>query len=869
MTEHSKFQLPPHTRPIKYNLTLKPDLEQFTFDGKEIVEVEIIDKTFEIVLNAIDIEIQDLTLLFENGSSVKPLNINYDEVSERVTFVFKNELTIGYAKLDLSFTGKLNDRLHGFYRSTYLSIDGSNQTLATTQFEATDARRAFPCWDEPSLKAVFKVSLIVPSNLTAISNEQILSEEENGFGNKLVQFNETPLMSTYLLAFIIGDLEYSEGKGAADVPIRVWTTRGKAIQGEYALSIAISLLDYYNDYFGIPYPLKKLDHLAIPDFAAGAMENWGAITYRETALLFDPSNSAPGTRQRIAEIVAHEMAHMWFGDLVTMAWWNDLWLNESFASWMATKAVDHLFPEWDMWTQFISHDMNAGLGLDSLENSHPIEATVSNPAEISQLFDAISYSKGASIIRMLEQFIGPEKFRKGLNEYLYEHKYGNAKGNDLWEAMEKESGLPVVKTMESWIIQTGFPVLKSKIERKENEITINLSQKRFLYNTAKSNEDQTVWKIPVLIGIQGNPETTSHLVSHPNEVVTIKTEKAHSPNWIKINSLQTGFYRVQYEDDDLNRLIPAVKSLNLPRADRLGLQSDTFALTRSGLIPAVDFLELSQAYENEIEYAVWSDLTIHLRQFELLLSDEPFIEDYRKVARSLLRKVVKKVKWDQQPNEGHLQTLLRGTVLDSYGSFGDPQTLEEAEKRLLLLQSKNFSLAPELRSVVYGLAALSGGGETHALLHKMMKESTLQEEKNRLLIAMSRFHQRDLLEKTLELSLSPEVQPQDTVTLIAAISSNRHGGSKLAWEYVKRNWKELDRRYGSGGFAMMRLVGITGGFTKLDARKDIESFFETNPVPAATRTIQQSLERIDLNIRWLEDNRKGLAQWLSVNASLQ
>ena len=859
MTTPSEFQLPLHVRPLKYSLTLSPDLERFTFKGEETVEVEVTEPTSEVSLNAIDIQVQAAAVRLGDGTTVTPEETRYDESAETVTFAFGSQLPVGQAQLELAFTGELNDRLHGFYRSIYKATDGAERTLATTQFESTDARRAFPCWDEPALKASFEVALVIPSQLSAVSNTPIAGESPEGPETKRVRFRETPLMSTYLLAFIVGDLEYVEGSNSAGTAIRVWTTRGKAEQGRYALEVAIRLLDYYNDYFGIPYPLEKLDHLAIPDFAAGAMENWGAVTYRETALLFDPENSAPGTRQRIAEVVAHEMAHMWFGDLVTMAWWNDLWLNESFATWMATKAVDHLFPEWDMWTQFVSHDVNAGLGLDALENSHPIEAEVGNPAEISQLFDAISYGKGASIIRMLEQFIGPERFRKGLHSYLSGHQYGNARGRDLWEAMEEASGQPVIKMMESWIRQTGFPVIQADVRRGSGKVAVHVSQQRFLYNMPV--QDPTVWEVPVSVVAQGGTEAKPQLLSSREGTVTLAPAPPQGDGWVKVNSRQTGFYRVQYTDEEWGRLIPAVESLELSAADRLGLQSDAYALARAGLIPATRFLDLARAYRNEQEYTVWSDLTMGLRQMDFLLSEEPFEGQYQSFARELLEPIVRKVGWEAHSGEGHLQTLLRSTVLDGIGSFGEPDTLAEAQKRFQHLSEGPSSLAPVLRSVVYGLAAQAGDGATHKMLRRMAGEASLQEEKVRLLMSMARFRERSLLERTIQMSLTAEVRPQDTVTLVGAVASNRYGGREIAWEYVKSNWAEFDRRYGSGGFAMMRLVSITGGFTTPEARRDVEGFFKSHPTPSATRTIQQSLERIDLNIRWLERNRGDLAKW--------
>ena len=861
MTASEFSRLPQHVRPVQYRLTLAPDLAEFTFRGEETIDIEVVQPTTEIVLNAVEIEIQSASVVHSNGATAIAEHIDYNKSAETVRFAFGTPLPAGPAQLTLHFTGELNDRLHGFYRSTYQGPDGETRRLAATQFEATDARRAFPCWDEPAIKATFETTLMVPSHLTAVSNTPILSETLVEQGVKRVQFAKTPPMSTYLLAFVVGELESIEASSDTGTLARVWTTPGKAEQGQFALDVAVRLLPYFNDYFGIPYPLEKLDHLAIPDFAAGAMENWGAITYREMALLFDPKNSSPGTRQRIAEVVAHEMAHMWFGDLVTMEWWNDLWLNESFASWMATKAVDHLFPEWDMWTQFVATDLNSGLGLDALENSHPIEAEVRDPAEVSQLFDAISYSKGASIIRMLEQFLGPEQFRKGLHRYLSAHMYGNARTLDLWQAMEEESGRPVIALMDSWIRQTGYPVIQADIRRQADHVDVHLSQQRFLYTGP--NQDTTLWHVPITVTSKGSSQTSSTVLDRREGVLRLERAlpQDNDDRWVKVNPRQTGFYRVQYTEEERSRFIPAIESLELPAADRLGLQSDAYALARSGLIPATQFLDLARAYKHEQEYGVWADLASNLRHLDTLLSQEPYHFHFQAFGRELLHPIAQAMGWDPKPEEGHLQTLLRSTMLGQLGAFGDPATLKEATERFQRFLREPSSLIPDIRGVVYSLAAQSGNRATHDDLQRLAQEASLQEEKVRLLLALARFEQRDLLQETLRMSLSPEVRAQDTVMLVSAVAANTHDGTALAWEYVKANWEELDRRYGAGGFAMMRLVSITGNFTTPEARSDVEQFFQSHPAPAATRTIQQALERIDLNVRWLERNRADLAQW--------
>ena len=544
MTTSTAYRLPTNVQPIRYSLTLTPDLDDFTFQGEGTIEIRITEATSRIVVNASDLQISLGQLTLEDGSTLTAGEIALDEDSQTATFSFDRDIPTGTAAFHVVFTGVLNDELRGFYRSQYTTPDGQVRYLATTQFEATDARRAFPCWDDPAVKASFRVTLVIPSELAAISN---MPEEEETIlegGKRSVRFAESPVMSTYLLAFIVGDLASVEATTSSGTQMRVWATRGKEEQGRFALEESVRLLDYFNRYFGMTYPLPKLDHIAVPDFAAGAMENWGAITYRETALLFDNENSAATARQRILEVVSHEMAHMWFGDLVTMEWWDDLWLNESFASWMGDKAVDQLHPEWQMWTQFIFQDTNAGLSLDGLRNSHPIEARVEDPAEIRELFDAISYSKGAAILRMLEEFLGEETFRQGLNDYLSAHQYANARTEDLWSALETASGQPVTDIMNTWVKQMGYPVLQVETQRQDEETNLDLSQQWFLYDHLLENgqEDDAVWQVPVSVIRASATEKAALLMDRREARLSLGRSPAPaSQDWVKVNAGQTGF----------------------------------------------------------------------------------------------------------------------------------------------------------------------------------------------------------------------------------------------------------------------------------------------------------------------------------------
>ena len=856
MTTTNEYQLSNKIKPNNYNLSLTPDFNSMTFSGKVIIELSIFEPTNQITMNAIELDLINSSISTDSGL-LSSNNFEYNEEKEQVTISFENTINESNAVLSVEFTGVLNDRLHGFYRSSYEDENGNQKIMACTQFEPTDARRAFPCWDEPEIKSTFEIMLSVPKEMEAISNMPINKEEVSENNYKKVYFDKTPIMSTYLLAFIIGDLDKCSTIAENNVEINIWATKHNVIHGEFALQVAKDLLKYYNEYFQIDYPLPKLDHLAIPDFAAGAMENWGAITYREVALLFDEKNSAPATKQRIAEIVAHEMAHMWFGDLVTMKWWNDLWLNESFASWMATKAIDHLFPEWNMWTQFIYTDYNSGLSLDGLENSHPIVQAVNNPSEINQLFDAISYSKGASIIRMLETYVGEDKFRDGLRQYMQLYKYSNAEGNNLWECIQEASETEIIPMMESWTKQTGYPVINITWE---SDSRLSLNQERFLYSN-KTNLPDT-WLVPISIVSGKNMDKVDSFILDSNST-TIDAAADTNNGFMKVNYDTAGFYRVNYPKEHWKNLSELINKQLLKPTDRLSIQSDAYALAKARKISATVFLELIKSYNNEKDFGVWSDLTNNMRSIDLLLRKTELGKIYKNMCVETLKPIGEKLGWEVSPNEGHLESLLRTTILSSLGSFGDEDTINKSLELLEQFFSDKISLAPELRSIVYNLSAQTGDKSIYNLILDRARKEQLQEEKLRLYASLCRVENDELFNKTLQLSISDEIRTQDTVSLLSLMSVNRNNGAEATWDFIKSNWALLDERYGSGGFAMMRLVGITGNLLTKSDYDNVQGFFNDHPIESAYRTLQQSLERIDANVAWLEHHIDEIESLLS------
>ena len=861
MAESGAVMLPKNVRPVHYRLTLTPDLAEATFSGEVSIDLEILEPTDTVVLNAIELDIASASLRLADGSECK-VEVTLDNDEETAAFRFGSPLPAGPATLDISFTGELNDKLRGFYRSRYVDASGEERYLATTQFEATDARRAFPCWDEPAMKASFQVTLVVPSDLQAVSNTPVERECEDVGGMRRVEYAKTPVMSTYLLAFVVGDLRSIERRADNGTLIRVWATPGNEGKGEFALDVSCRLLAYFNDYFGIPYPLEKLDHLAIPDFAAGAMENWGAITYREPALLVDAKESSVATRRRVAAIVSHEMAHMWFGDLVTMGWWNDLWLNESFASWMGDKAVDNIFPDWQVWTEFVSNDTNEALSLDGLKSSHPIEQEVNHPAEIGQLFDAISYSKGGSVLRMLENFLGAETFRKGINRYLDRHQYRNAATRDLWDALGEASGQPVAEMMDSWVQQTGYPVLDVGSRRSGDSLEVTASQSRFVYEHLidPDEADDTTWRVPLNVTTSAGEAPEPVLLSQRQGTISVPAPDGDA--WVKVNPEQTGFYRVNYTGEGWAGLRTAIERATVSAIDRLGLQDDAFALSRAGYMPVSELLDLARAYVNETEYAVWSDLSANMASLDNLLADQPYHDDFRAYARGVSQAAGRVIGWDARPGDGELHALLRSTLLSSLGRYGDQDTLDEAARRFARFADAGEAVHPDIRDVVQGLAARQGGKPVFDTQWSMYLEAGSEEEKVRFLRAIAQVDEGALLDELLRRSLTPEVRVHNTVSVVVSVASNRRGRD-LAWQFLKENWDELDRRYGEGGFGLMRLVSLTQRFSTLRMHDEVESFFADHPAPAAERTVRQSLERIRLNAAWLERNAAEVGKYLS------
>lgn len=838
-------RLSPHVYPEKYALMIKPDFETFTFSGEEIIDIAIDKPTKTLTLHSLELTISSAVFTQDN----KPLEpkISINKQNETALFTFP-KLLKGAGKLKLEFNGILNENMIGFYKSQY-EIDGKIHHMATTQFESTHARRAFPCFDEPAQKAVFEVTMHIPHDMTVISNTIETEILEHNVGYKIVSFSPTPKMSTYLLAFIVGKFEHIEKKTPEGTLVRVFVTPGKKKQAEFALDVAVKTLSFFHKYFGIAYPLPVLDLIAIPDFAAGAMENWGAVTYRETALLVDEEHSSTINKQWVALVIAHELAHQWFGNLVTMEWWTHLWLNEGFASYIEYLAVDHIFPKWHIWTQFIAMDQTQGLELDGLQHTHPIEVPVHHPDEINEIFDAVSYSKGAAIIRMLAEYLGEDDFRKGLSHYLKKHAYGNAQTEDLWIALERISKKPVVHMMKNWTGKAGYPLLT--IEEKQKNLL--LSQTRFFLSplSKKASKDTTLWEVPLAIKVASGKKSQPILLTKKTDIL----QNVQKESWFKINPKEVGFFRVAYPKSNLTNLqIPIAKKL-LSAEDRFGIIRDVFALSQAGTLSTIDAMSLALAYKEENEYIVWVEIIGQLGALANLLFEESYYQQLEAYNRALLATVAKKVGWKKKPNESHASTLLRSIVLASYGTFGDEATITKAQELFAKRVRGIETIDSDLRGVVYNLVARNGGAKEYQEIMELYAKESLQEEKDRLLRALCLFKEKKILQKTLDFSFSKHVRSQDSFRAIGAVWNNQYG-KKLTWEFVKKKWDVIIDQHGKSHL-MPRFIQPASSFTKAKDAKAIESFFKKTKAPSVERTIAQVLEQIYMHDEWFtRDNMK-------------
>ncbi|KAG0022145.1 hypothetical protein BGZ80_000958 [Entomortierella chlamydospora] len=861
----NRVVLPTNVKPSHYTLTITPDLKEYTFRGYVEIDIDIHEATKTIQINT-----KELTLVYGRvdigEATYEAIETTFDEDRETTTLTFDSELPKGTAVLNINYTGILNDKMAGFYRSSYKDADGNAKIMGVTQFEATEARRAFPCWDEPSAKATFSIKLVVPTELDALSNmpvEEITMVEPE---EKTVHFQKTPIMSTYLIAWAVGEFEYVESvttKLENPVTCRVYTLPGLKEQGRFAVEITPKILEYFSEIFGTAYPLPKLDQIAVPDFDMGAMENWGLVTYRTVALLFDEKTSDLRFKEQVASTVAHELAHQWFGNLVTMEWWDHLWLNEGFATWVGTLAVDHLFPEWDTWPTFIVADVQRGIALDSLRSSHPIEVPVNDPHEIHQIFDAISYSKGASVIRMLSNWLTVDVFLAGIRRYLKKHEYSNATTDDLWAALSEESKIDVSEFMKTWTRVIGLPVL----DVTEADGVVSVEQHRYLStNDVKAEDDETIWWVP--LGVHPKPAS----IADPNQTLKTRSLKFEVPEGPYIfNKNYGGVFRTNYPPAAIARIGKAVSEgsdlVNL--SDRAGLVADISSLAKSGHTATKNFLDLVQYYKNEDTYVVWELLAQRVGEISAIFADNERVhQGMLHFQRNLVDSMVQKLGWEFPEGENYLTSRLRNVILRTAGRAGHEATVAEAKRRFAIFVSdpaQESILHPSIRQTAFEIVLSRGGEEELRHVLKYFHEAPKQDQQVVALLALGHVRQPELIAEVHSLAISESVRPQDILYVLNGLSSNPKARIPT-WEFVKANWEMFAERYKSS-------MGLLGSCVKFpltqvsDAAliKEVNEFFADKDTKNFQRALDQAIEGLTVNSAWVSREQEGLGEWLTAN----
>ncbi|KAG0243775.1 Aminopeptidase 2 mitochondrial [Actinomortierella wolfii] len=825
----------------------------------------IAEPTFYIALNAKELNIQTATVR-------DSLIDGYSVEDETIMLEFPTMLHVGTSWiLDITYIGLVNDKLTGFYRSVYTDANNNVHQLTTTQFQSTHARRAFPCWDEPSIKATFSLTLQAPQGMTCLSNMGVLSTTLLENGMQEVTFHKTPIMSTYLLAWTIGDFDYIEAYTSGeynDEPLlcRVYTPVGLAEHGRYALDLAMKSVEIFARMFNMTHPLPKLDMVAIPDFAPGAMENWGLIMFRTYALLVEDYGSQDRKRE-IASTVIHEIAHQWFGNLVSMEWWSDLWLFEGFATHLAHIVVNELFPDWEVWTEFVNKIQEV-LRQDSLRTSHPVEVDVVNPSDITQIFDEVSYMKGASVLRMLEAWLGQDQLLRGIRTFINKYMWSNANTEDLWVTLAEECKVDVPGFMAKWTRQTGYPVL-SVVELDES--TVLVRQNLYLSTgDVMPEEDNLIWPIPLSLSTASDGGKIQNITMDGKEMVL----KIDTTRWYKFNMGQTGFYRVYYPSRALDLLGQTFGGPNqLSAENRVGLLADSAALVMSGIAPTSSFLTLLKYFENEEQFVVWSEVSLKLTELLAVWLEEPrpIIEALNEVQRRLFGKIVARLGWDYPEGEDPSIGNLRALAIRFAGRAGDPEIVHESRKRFTrFMKDRDMSaIHPELRFPVFEIVLrTTEGTEEYDAVVNYYRESFTPSEKLVALTVLGYASNEDLVRSTLAFAMSDEVRTSDILTAIATLRSSVNGRSAM-WDFIRHHWDILyERHYHDLRFLDYFVMLSIGSFSSLERYQQVQAFFANKDTSGFDRILATCLEGVRRNIMWLERDRKDVENWLRTNGYL-
>ncbi|ANZ75050.1 BA75_02276T0 [Komagataella pastoris] len=859
MTTSTKFPerqlLPANVKPTKYDLTLEPLFSTFKFNGEETIYLDVQENSSSITLHALEIDLHDSLLITANKSKISPLHVTSNHDDQSLTFQFKEGTLVKGDKvqLQLKFIGELNDKMAGFYRSSY-EENGETKYLATTQMEPTDCRRAFPSFDEPSLKAVFNIALIADQKLTCLSNMDVKEEQFLGNGRKKVIFNPTPLISTYLIAFIVGDLKYIAADYNYRIPVRVYATPGLENQGRFSVELAAKTLEFFEQQFDIDYPLPKMDMVAIHDFSAGAMENFGLVTYRVVDLLYDEKNSNLATKQRVAEVVQHELAHQWFGNLVTMEWWEGLWLNEGFATWMSWYSCDKFFPDWKVWEQYVTDSLQQALALDALRASHPIEVPVKRADEINQIFDAISYSKGSSLLKMISKWLGEDVFIKGVSNYLKKHKYGNTKTTDLWESLSEVSGKDVVKVMSIWTGKIGFPI----ISVNENGDRITFTQNRYLTTgDVTPEEDTTIY--PVFLGLKTERSTDESLVLDSRSM----SVNIQNSDFFKVNAEQAGIYRTNYSPERWIKLGKQPHLLSVE--DRAGLVADAGALASSGHSSTRNFLNLVNSWKDESSFVVWDEITSRIASLKAAWLFEPKadIDALNAFVRDLISTKIKQIGWSFTDNEPFLEQRLKSLLYATAAGAKEPEVVKSALVNFQeYVAGDKTAIHPNIKAVTFQTVAAQGSEKEWDQLFDIYKNPVSIDEKIIALRSLGRFEDPILIAKTLALLFDGSVRSQDIYIPMQGLRATKVGVESL-FQWLTLNWDRIYKLLPPGLSMLGSVVTIsTSGFTSLNDQKRVKDFFASKNTKGFDQGLAQALDTIQSKASWVQRDSKNVSDWL-------
>jgi aminopeptidase N len=853
-----------------------PNIEERTFTGTETVKINVRAPAREIVLNALELSIASVAI---DDMALSKSAAKIDQQNELLRIALPSDLSAGPHTLTLSFSGKINQQGQGLFYAPYQEQGtGAKKFVLGTQFEATDARRLFPCWDEPAFRARFQLTAVVPGNWLAVSNMPIESESRvNGrdgsqlraskstpsgrvlpaeSGMKEVRFATTPPMSSYLNVFVAGELDVIETK-AAGTQIRVITTRGKSEFGRYALESTAKILKYYNDYFGTPYPLPKLDQIALPGGFGGAMENWGGITYYESVLLFDPTKSSENTKQNIFEVIAHEMAHMWFGDLVTMAWWDNLWLNEGFASWMGSKCSAHFNPQWEVWLRRnFPRDPARRIGMakeqamegDARSTTHPIQQPIATEAEANSAFDDITYKKGQSFIRMLESFLGEEKFRDGIQRYIAAHQYSNSTTADLWNALTEASRQPVGTIAAGWTEQRGFPLVGVK---RTADGKVSLTQERFVVNV--KNPPVLQWKIPLTYFIVGQAPRSALMTAKSDTLPDIPADRA-----LKMNANGAGNYRVQYDDASWELLLASLDKLKVE--DRVNLLSDAWALVQANRTPIPLYFRLVEKLPRSTELAEREQIINVLDYLNRLLVASTEREKFQEYARSVLQPTLRTLGWEAKAAEPVKVTSLRASLITALGDLNDPEIITGCRERFRQFLKEPGSLAPDLRPAVFAVVGRYADETTWNRLHELGLQTTSIEEKQDYYDALAAATNPKLIKKTLPISLTDELPTSRAAFLVARVARQSEH-PEMAWEFARANIKTLLAKTDTPG-GNSYVPGLFTFFSEPGRITELQAYAKDHLPGSSARDVAKAVDEIEFRSEFKARVTPQLVDWI-------